>query len=175
MDAVGCGSPSATLRIDTINPKCRMKNRGILHLQQISAHSPMIAVTPHAVRELHVLLEGKTDATAGAAPGLRLLVQKGGCAGFQYAMKIDHARPGDTIIGEAGVQVFVDPESLPYLDGSVLEYHDGLTDSGFKITNPNAARSCGCGSSFEPAAPPVAPPPPADPNASAMPCPSEAD
>ena len=108
----------------------------------------MIAVSPNAVSELRALLDKR-----GAPPGtgLRLLVQKGGCAGFQYAMKIDQTNPADAIFTEGGVSVLVDPESLPYLDGSVVDYHDGLTDSGFKITNPNAARACGCGSSFEPA------------------------
>lgn len=130
----------------------------------------MITVTPSAIEELRALLE-KKGATPGS--GLRLLVQKGGCAGFQYAMKIDGPRPDDTVISGAGVSVLVDPESLPYLDGVEVDYHHGLTDAGFKLTNPNAARSCGCGSSFEPAAKPAAPPPAADPTASAAPCPGE--
>ena len=128
----------------------------------------MIAVSPSAIAELRSLLD-KRHSPAGT--GLRLLVQKGGCAGFQYAMKIDQPKPGDTIVENDGAPVMVDPESLPYLDGITLDFHDGLTDAGFKITNPNAARACGCGSSFEPAGTPAAPPPAADPGASASPCP----
>ena len=128
----------------------------------------MIAVSPNAVNELRTLLADRLDEPG---VGLRLLVQKGGCAGYQYAMKIDIAKPGDTVIAEGGVRVLVDPESLPYLDGAMVDYHDGLTDSGFKITNPNAARSCGCGTSFEPATQPANAPPAADPEANATPCP----
>jgi iron-sulfur cluster assembly protein len=140
-----------------------------LAIRALSRHIPsMITVSPAAVDELRALLEKR-----GGEPGmgLRLLVQKGGCAGFQYALKIDHTKSGDTVVSEGGVSVLVDPESLPYLDGAMVDYHHGLTDAGFKLVNPNAARSCGCGSSFEPAKKPEAPPPPADPTASAIPCP----
>lgn len=128
----------------------------------------MIAPTPNAIAALRELL-AKRDAPPDS--GLRLLVQKGGCAGFQYAMKIDRAKAGDTLVDDSGVRLMIDAESLPYLDGIVVDYHDGLTDAGFKITNPNAARACGCGSSFEPVAAPSAPPPAPDPEASAAPCP----
>lgn len=128
----------------------------------------MIAVSPHAIEELRSLLERKQ---AAPGTGLRLLVQKGGCAGFQYALKIDSIKPGDTVVREGGVAVMVDPESLPYLDGVTVDYHDSLSDAGFKIVNPNAARSCGCGSSFEPSKAPAAPPPAADPEADSVPCP----
>ena len=140
-----------------------------LAIRACSRHiAVMITVSPPAVDELRSLLEKRGG---GPGMGLRLLVQKGGCAGFQYAMKIDHAKSGDTVVTEGGVSVLVDPESLPYLDGAMVDYHHGLTDAGFKLVNPNAARSCGCGSSFEPANKPEAPPPPADPTASAVPCP----
>lgn len=134
--------------------------------------STMIAVSPQAIDELRSLLARKN---AGPGTGLRLLVQKGGCAGFQYALKIDTRRPDDTVIEEEGVAVMVDPESLPYLENVTVDYHDGLTDVGFKIVNPNAARSCGCGSSFEPAKTPAAPPPAADPTAAAVPCPGDVE
>ena len=129
----------------------------------------MIAVTPNAVAALRDLLASRS---APPDSGLRLLVQKGGCAGFQYAMKVDQPKPGDTLVRDSGVCLMIDAESLPYLDGIAVDYHDGLTDAGFKITNPNAARACGCGSSFEPVAAPATPPPAADPEASAVPCPS---
>ena len=83
--------------------------------------------------------------------GLRLRVERGGCAGMQYEMKIDQVKEGDSVNETAGVRVMIDPESLRFLDGSVIDYEDSLNDAGFKVKNPNAARSCGCGTSFEPA------------------------
>ena len=70
---------------------------------------------------------------------------------MNYAMKIDSPRANDAIAERDGVRVFVDPESLVFLQGSEVDYVDALNDAGFKIHNPNAARSCGCGTSFEPA------------------------
>lgn len=107
----------------------------------------MIAVTDNAVKHLRELLESQN---AAAGVGLRLMVKKGGCAGWEYAMKLDSPSATDRVFGPEGVSVFVDPESLEYLDGSQLDYSEGLSDAGFKVENPNAARSCGCGSSFEP-------------------------
>lgn len=109
----------------------------------------MVKVTESAAEHLMSLLEEK-----GFSPeekGLRLFVEKGGCAGMSYAMQIGAFSEGDEIVERNGARVFVDAESLPYLDGCQLDYVDALNDSGFKIENPNAARSCGCGTSFEPA------------------------
>jgi iron-sulfur cluster assembly accessory protein len=78
------------------------------------------------------------------------MLDKGGCAGWQYIMKLDAPATDDHVVSEAGVSVFIDPDSLGFLRGSTLDYHDNLNDSGFKVENPNAARSCGCGTSFEP-------------------------
>ncbi len=107
----------------------------------------MITVTDSAVKHLKHLL---TEKDATPAQGLRLFVQKGGCAGHQYAMAVRDPEPDDTVIEREGVKVFIEAESLPFLDGSEVDYENSLNDSGFKIINPNAARSCGCGTSFEP-------------------------
>jgi iron-sulfur cluster assembly protein len=107
----------------------------------------MIAVTQNAVKHLRELLEGRG---AEAHAGLRLAVQRGGCAGMEYAMKVDAPAPDDHVFDNDGVRIIVDGQSLPYLDGSRIDYVDGLNDSGFKVENPNASRSCGCGTSFEP-------------------------
>lgn len=109
----------------------------------------MIEVTESAARHLLDLLEEK-DLTP-EEKGLRLYVEKGGCAGMSYAMKVDAPSEDDAIFSFGEARVFVDPESLVYLDGCHLDYVDALNDAGFKIENPNAARSCGCGTSFEPA------------------------
>ena len=108
----------------------------------------MITLTPSAVNHLKNLLSqhGADVATSG----LRLLVEKGGCAGLQYTMKIDQAQPADRIFATDGVSILVDGASLAFLDGCHVDYVDALNDSGFKIENPNALRSCGCGTSFEP-------------------------
>jgi iron-sulfur cluster assembly accessory protein len=114
----------------------------------------MIRVTDSAAVQLRELLHEKE---AGA--GLRLMVEKGGCAGLQYAMKVDAPVAGDEVIDHDGARVLVDAASAVYLRGSGLDYTDDLNDRGFKITNPNAVRSCGCGTSFEPAAPAATGPP----------------
>lgn len=110
----------------------------------------MIHVTEAAAGHLLELLEEKE--LSPAEKGLRLFVEKGGCAGMSYAMKIDDPAEGDAVYGQGAARVFVDAESLAYLEGCRLDYVDALNDAGFKIDNPNAARSCGCGTSFEPAA-----------------------
>ena len=69
---------------------------------------------------------------------------------MSYAMQIGAENPDDEVIRKNEVMVFVDPESFKFLDGCQLDYVESLNDSGFKIENPNAARSCGCGTSFEP-------------------------
>lgn len=107
----------------------------------------MITATPSAVKHLRDLLQ---DRGAGTTAGLRLSVEKGGCAGWQYAMKVDEVRPGDQTFDQSGVRLIVDEQSLPFLRDSCVDYLDSLNDSGFKVINPNAARSCGCGTSFEP-------------------------
>lgn len=106
----------------------------------------MINVTDSAVKQLQVLVSEDPD---GAGKGLRIFVETGGCAGMQYGMALDHRKEGDAIIERDGVQVLVDTFSADYLRGSTIDFTDGLTGAGFRIQNPNAARSCGCGTSFE--------------------------
>ncbi|MBP6782683.1 MAG: iron-sulfur cluster assembly accessory protein [Verrucomicrobiales bacterium] len=115
----------------------------------------MIEVTESAAKHLLDLLEEKDFSPD--EKGLRLFVERGGCAGMSYAMQIGALQEGDSIYAKNGARVFVDAESLKYLDGCHLDYVDALNDSGFKIENPNAARSCGCGTSFEPARKDAAP------------------
>jgi iron-sulfur cluster assembly protein len=81
--------------------------------------------------------------------GLRVGVQGGGCSGLSYAMRLDtQSRDRDKVFEEFGARIFVDPKSLLYLSGTILEYEETLMRQGFVFQNPNAARSCGCGSSF---------------------------
>lgn len=81
--------------------------------------------------------------------GLRLFVQQGGCAGLSYGMRFDtEPEDDDTIYEHHNLRVFVDPASLKYIGGSVLEYESGLQGAGFHVENPNVVSECGCGESF---------------------------
>lgn len=108
----------------------------------------MITVTNSAVDHLRGLL---AERDGGNEEGLRLFIEKGGCSGLEYGMRFDRAAVADAVVERDGVRVLIDPESAPLLRDATLDYHDGLTGTGFRIVNPNAARTCGCGSSFEPA------------------------
>ena len=108
----------------------------------------MIEITESAVRQLRTLVGAEA-----AEKGLRIGIAKGGCSGLHYEMTLGAVRPGDAVIERDGVKFFVDEESAQLLRGSTLDYRDALTGAGFQIVNPNAARTCGCGSSFEPARP----------------------
>jgi iron-sulfur cluster assembly accessory protein len=106
---------------------------------------PLITLTELAAEMAKAALEreGRTD------HGLRVGVVGGGCSGFQYNLGFDRApRPDDTVIEQHGVRLFIDSMSVPYLRGMVIDYVTGLHGAGFKFLNPNASRTCGCGSSF---------------------------
>lgn len=105
----------------------------------------MITVTDSAIRQLQTIVAEKGE----PGKGLRILVEHGGCAGMQYGMGLDDPKTGDEIVERDGVRVMIDPESLRFLKGSTIDYCDDLTGTGFRIQNPNAVRSCGCGTSFE--------------------------
>jgi iron-sulfur cluster assembly protein len=82
--------------------------------------------------------------------GLRVFVSGGGCSGMQYGMALEaEARPYDHVIEQDGIQIFVDPTSMMYLNQATIDYEDSLMGGGFKIDNPNAVSACGCGSSFK--------------------------
>lgn len=108
---------------------------------------PVVHITERAAKKILALL-----AKEGVSPevgGLRLGVQGGGCSGLSYAMRLDmQPRDRDKIFVEFGARIFVDPKSLLYLNGTTLEYEETLMRQGFVFQNPNATRSCGCGSSF---------------------------
>ena len=79
---------------------------------------------------------------------LRVFVESGGCSGFQYGMSFDERKDGDAELESEGVRFLVDPSSLAYLDGSDIDFDDGLHGKGFAIKNPQAQSTCGCGKSF---------------------------
>ncbi|HEV2385815.1 MAG TPA: iron-sulfur cluster assembly accessory protein [Candidatus Acidoferrales bacterium] len=107
----------------------------------------MIQLTERAAAKIQELL-GK-EGVSGETGGLRVGVQGGGCSGLSYAMRLErHARERDQVIEAHGVRLFVDPKSLIYLRDTVLDYREELMRRGFVFENPQASRTCGCGSSF---------------------------
>lgn len=104
-----------------------------------------ITLTSSAAQAVNDLLQKRN--LQGYA--LRVFIQGGGCSGFQYGMALDNRiRETDFVFEEHGIKMVVDPTSYPYLKGATVDYVDELMGSGFKITNPNAVATCGCGNSF---------------------------
>lgn len=104
----------------------------------------MITLSPRAanqVRSMHAELNAPEKK-------LRVFVESGGCSGFQYGMSFDDAKSDDAAFESEGVSIVLDPASLAYLDGSLIDFDDGLQGKGFEIKNPNAQSTCGCGKSF---------------------------
>ena len=109
-----------------------------------SKEQPLLRLTATAAGELQFQL-GRPE---NAGKMLRVYVEQGGCSGMQYSMTFDEPRDNDLTATEHGVSVLVDSFSADYLRGSVVDYSDSLTGGGFKLTNPNATQTCGCGKSF---------------------------
>jgi iron-sulfur cluster assembly protein len=106
----------------------------------------IVSITEKAAAKAKSLLEEK-GAESGA---LRVFVAGGGCSGYQYGMALaQEAEEGDLVIEHAGVRLLVDPESAPLLKGAEIDYVEDIMKSGFTIFNPNAVKSCACGSSFD--------------------------
>jgi len=104
----------------------------------------MIEMTDQAAARIRQLVADKGQPDSG----LRVKVVGGGCSGLTYKMDLDEVRQGDKIFEHGGAKLVVDRKSFLYLNGTVLDYEDGLMSSGFNLQNPNVKRSCGCGSSF---------------------------
>lgn len=106
----------------------------------------MVTLTERAALEITQLLEKQNKQDHA----LRVWIAAGGCSGYQYGMGLDNEPGGDDQTFEShGVKVLVDPVSLPHLDGSEIDFIDTLMGGGFKVNNPNAVSSCGCGHSFQ--------------------------
>ena len=103
-----------------------------------------ITVSEKAVSKIRGLLADRNQPEAG----LRVKVVGGGCSGLQYKMDLDVERPGGKVFGTPDAKILVDRKSFLYLNGTELDYNEGLMQSGFSLHNPNVKRSCGCGASF---------------------------
>ena len=105
----------------------------------------VVSLTPAAAAKISELLASEEDVSV-----LRVAIEGGGCSGFQYGLGFDRgAQEGDHEFECEGVTVVVDPFSAPYLMGARVDYLETIQESGFKIENPNAVSSCGCGHSFQ--------------------------
>lgn len=113
----------------------------------VSPDTATIHVTEAAAKKIRAMLE--KQGLSSEQGGLRVGVQGGGCSGLSYAMRMEsRPRANDKIFEAHGARVFIDPKSLLYLNGLTLEYEETLMRQGFVFHNPNATRSCGCGTSF---------------------------
>jgi iron-sulfur cluster assembly protein/iron-sulfur cluster insertion protein len=106
----------------------------------------ILTITENAAGQIKTIL---TTEKENVGKHLRVYVEAGGCSGMQYGMVFDEKRDDDLTSEYFGVTVLVDPFSANYLRGSTIDFADGLNGAGFKIKNPNARQSCGCGKSFE--------------------------
>jgi len=103
-----------------------------------------VTISERAARRIARILSGEPNGTA-----LRVSVSGGGCSGFQYGFDLDRERTEEDIVIERdGAVVLIDTVSLPYIDGSEIDFVDDLIGQAFKVNNPHATASCGCGTSF---------------------------
>jgi iron-sulfur cluster assembly protein len=112
----------------------------------VTYHAKGVRFTDKGAEKVREFLESQgADVTSA---GLRVGVRGGGCSGFQYQLAFDDQHDGDAIFEDQGLRILVDAQSLPYVDGSEIDYVDSLQGAGFQVNNPNVVAACGCGSSF---------------------------
>ncbi len=114
-------------------------------MNNVATDESVLQLTPNAVEQVRTLLAQPEN----AGKNLRVYVEQGGCSGMQYGLTFDEKRDGDLVAEHNGVTSLVDAFSAQYLRGTVVDFSDALSGGGFKISNPNAKQSCGCGKSFE--------------------------
>ncbi|GAB1538334.1 iron-sulfur cluster assembly accessory protein [Scytonema sp. NUACC21] len=109
-----------------------------------------LTLTEKAEFHLRMLLRGSAPETNTPTKGIRISVKDGGCSGYEYAMEITNKPQPDDLVNQQGkVLVYIDPKSAPLLEGMVIDFVEGMMESGFKFINPNATETCGCGKSFK--------------------------
>jgi iron-sulfur cluster assembly protein len=114
--------------------------------QEVTYKAQGIGFTDQGAQKVQEFLAGQGEVAENA--GLRVGVKGGGCSGFQYQLAFDEQRDGDVVFESRGLKVLVDGPSLPYVDGSEIDYVESLQGAGFQVNNPNVVAACGCGSSF---------------------------
>ncbi|MBT3240767.1 MAG: iron-sulfur cluster insertion protein ErpA [Chloroflexi bacterium] len=118
----------------------------LINIESEETQTEAITITEAAAIAVQEMLD-KKDLKDHA---LRVFISGGGCSGYQYGMALEsEARPSDFILEQYGVKVFVDDVSMGYMKGAKVDYVDDVMGSGFKIDNPKATSTCGCGHSFQ--------------------------
>ena len=112
---------------------------------EVTYRAKGVSFTPKGAEKVQEFLDTQQ---ADVSAGLRVGVRGGGCSGFQYQLAFDERRDGDIVFEDQGLSILVDTQSLPYVDGSSIDYVDSLQGAGFQVNNPNVVAACGCGSSF---------------------------
>jgi iron-sulfur cluster assembly accessory protein len=134
---MGCGGCSTNPEITEVEQKELV----------LPADGKIVSLTEKAAAKVkEYMTEEKKEGKDGY--GLRIMVVPGGCAGYQYGLDFDTQKEGDIAVKESGLTIFVDKNSAAHLLGTTVDFVDGLHGAGFKINNPNAKQSCGCGNSF---------------------------
>src|SRR5690349_15866515 len=119
----------------------------VLNADNSAPNAKSVQVTERALERIRAAMEKEN--VSPEQGGLRLGVQGGGCSGLSYNIRFDtQPRERDRVFNFGGVRIFVDPKSFIYLHGMTLDYQETLTQQGFVFVNPNASKSCGCGTSF---------------------------
>lgn len=108
--------------------------------------APIVSLTPNAVAKIKQLTANDSQA---AGKSLRIMLEEGGCSGYQYGFAYGDKQEGDHVVSSDGVTVIIDPQSGERLKGSVIDYKEEFGSEGFSIQNPNVKKSCGCGNSVE--------------------------
>lgn len=109
-----------------------------------------VILSEKAELHLRTFLKGSAPDANGATKGVRISVKDGGCSGYEYAIDITSKPQPDDLVSQQGkVLVYVDAKSAPLLDGVIVDFVEGVMESGFKFINPNATDTCGCGKSFK--------------------------
>ncbi len=109
-----------------------------------------LSLTEAAEFRLRTFLLASNNDKNTTQRGIRVAVEDGGCSGYQYSIKVINAPQVDDIVLQQGkLRIYVDSQSAPLLEGVVVDFVDGLLESGFKFSNPNATDTCGCGKSFQ--------------------------
>lgn len=109
----------------------------------------MLSLTEQAAQKARQMMAENDINPEDSAYGLRLGVKAGGCSGLNYILDIvEDANPNDRVFEQHGVRLYCDPKSYLFLNGTQVDFEQNMMGGGFKFTNPNAKRSCGCGTSF---------------------------
>ena len=113
-------------------------------MQQTKTTEQILTLTEKAANKVRQMIKKESKENYG----LRLGIVAGGCSGYMYSIGLEkEAKADDLVIEDKGIKVFINPESVPFMKGSIVDYREALQNSGFKINNPNVKRTCGCGHS----------------------------